>query len=415
MRIAHLLLLAIGYGSAVYTSATFATLGQDRKLVHSGEETAIVRGPSPRLDGLYYQYRQMDTPLRGNLVVSDTLLPSDAWRTWDRKSTKRYDVRRQTPENYHQSHNHHQSLLSEVINATPGANGIPFWGDGTAAVRGANVWGGFFSARSSCSKADVIGNYLPKGIDRGCGPDFDAQLTGLEVDVLNAGKPGIYPHKAKHGVQVVGFGNPNGQALSVIAENFDREPQYRRGQFESILYAQNSLHPDYGRFIVMDFEQGKIGLDMRKPVFSQGAVDFRSAGVGTGILLTSGKSGEIYGGLRWPDFADPNEWLSIRLGTGGLRIVSHDNTRELMAFDNHGGIYLNGDVYFNGRKYIAGAPADSLHLSWKTALTGFLILTTLVLIGNYFLVQFLVRTALAKTGLGSNPQSPPPTSIQPSN
>jgi hypothetical protein len=225
-----------------------------RKTVEAHGETALVRGPSPRQDGLSYQYEQMQTPLRGNLIVSDTLLPSDAWHLWNGRQTERFDIRKQTPENYHQSHNHHQNVLSEVINATPGANGIPIWGDSVAAVQGANVWGGFFSARSRCSPGDLLDRYLPKGLARGCGPDFDAQLTGLEVDVLNAGKPAIHPNKAKHGIQIVGFGNPNGQALSVIAENFDREPRYRRGQFESILYAQNSLRPDYGRFIVMDFE-----------------------------------------------------------------------------------------------------------------------------------------------------------------
>jgi hypothetical protein len=358
-------------------------------------EIAIMRGNSPRMSGLSYQYQGMKTPLRGNLILSDVLLPSDPWHLWDGQTVPRFDIGKQTPENYHESHNHYQSLLSEVINATSGANGIPIWGESVAAVNGANVWGGFFSARSSCFKRDLIGGYLPRNLERGCGPDFDAQLTGLEVDVLNAGKPGVYPNKAKHGVQIVGFGNPNGQALSVISENFDRGPADRRGQFESILYAQNSLQPGYGRFIVMDFDKARIGLDMRKPLFSEGAMDFRSEGAGTGIMLESGRSGEIYGGSRWPGIADKQGWLSMRLGNGGYRLVSNDNTREIMAIDNHGGIYLNGDVYLNGERLGAGKfDNGEIHLSMKKIGLTILAMGLLLLVINVFVVRYFVRLAL---------------------
>ena len=71
---------------------------------------------------------------------------------------------------------------------------------------------------------------------------------------------------------------------------------------------------------------------------------------GTGLILNEGQSGEIYGGLRWPEFADKSEWLTIKAGTGGVKIVSHDGKKELIAVDNFGGIYLNGDVYINGTK-----------------------------------------------------------------
>ena len=364
-----------------------------------GEETVIARGKTPRLDGLSYQYQNLRTPLRGNLIVSDILLPGDSWHLWNGQPVKRFDVNNQTPENYHDSHNHYQSLLSEVINATAGVNGISIWGDSSAVVNGANAWGAFVSARSGCSGNGfgLVLDYLPKGMAHDCGPDFDAQLTGIEVDVLNGGKPGTYPNKAKHGVQIVGFGNPNGQAVSVISEYFDREPQFRRGQFESILYAQNSIQPEYGRFIVMDFEKAKIGLDMRKPLFSQGAMDFRSEGVGTGILLSSGRSGEIYGGLRWPGFADKLEWLSMRLGSGGYRIVSNDNRQELMAIDNHGGIYLNGDVYLNGTR-ISSMPPDGGNIviakRWFIVAAGAILVLLVAL--NFLMLRFLVNRAAAK-------------------
>jgi hypothetical protein len=361
-----------------------------RVIRRQGEQTVVGRGRSPRLDGLSYQYQNLGTPLRGNLILSDVLLPGDAWHLWNGRPVERFDLTKQTPENYHDSHNHYQSLLSEVINATSGANGIPFWGDSNAVVNGANAWGAFVSARSSCAGNELVASYLPKGLARGCGPDFDAQLTGIEVDVLNGGKPGIYPNKAKHGVQIVGFGNPNGQAISVISEYFDREQKFRRGQFESILYAQSSIQPDYGRFIVMDFEKAKIGLDMRKPLFSEGAIDFRSEGLGTGILLSSGRSGEIYGGLRWPGFKDNQEWLSTRLGVGGYRIVSNDNRKELVAIDNHGGIYLSGDIYLNGTKVSAMLPlGENIVISKRWFAAAVVTILVLLMAANMLLLRFL--------------------------
>ncbi|RJF28709.1 hypothetical protein [Escherichia coli] len=76
----------------------------------------------------------------------------------------------------------------------------------------------------------------------------------------------------------------------------------------------------------------------------------RTEGVGTGIILNEGKSGEIYGGTRWNGSEDKRNWISIRNGEGGTRIVSNDNTKEVLAVDNDGGVYINGDVYINGKK-----------------------------------------------------------------
>lgn len=345
----------VGFALAALLATSHATpLPRDRQSsVMSGGEVLLSRGPSPLHGGKFHQYEGLTTPLRGNLIISDTLLPTDKWHSWDGKPVQRFDISKQSAENYHGAHNHYQNVFSQVVNATRGANGIPFWGDGIAAVNGANAWGGFFSARSGCHELDLIGQYLPKSIGRECGPEFDAQITGLEVDVINAGKPGVFPNKAKHGIQVVGFGNPNGQALSIIAKDFDRPQEFRAGQFESILYAQNSIQPEYGRFIVADFDAADIGLDFRKPVFHNGAVVINSSGMGTGIIVNEGKAGEIYGGIRWPKAADPGNWQSIRIGEAGLRIVSNDNMRELLTVDNSGRISLTGEVSINNQPLAA--------------------------------------------------------------
>ena len=169
--------------------------------------------------------------------------------------------------------------------------------------------------------------------------------------MLNGGKPGVFPNKSKVGLQVVGFGNPNSMAMEVRSEDTDKDvpAEKRRGVWESGIYFKNSI-ADYGRLIVADFDKAKMGFDFRKSLFREGIMQARSEGVGTGIILNEGKSGEIYGGLRWNESDDKRNWISIRNGQGGARIVSNDNTKEIFAVDNDGGVYINGDVYINGQK-----------------------------------------------------------------
>jgi hypothetical protein len=233
---------------------------------------------------------------------------------------------------------------------------VALWGDSRAIADKSKAWGGFFSARANYQdfqKPDYA-PYVPEGLNLDYGEEFDAQLIGIEVDVLNEAKPGVWPNMSKVGVQIVGFANPNSMAIEVRCEDTDRDVPQRRGVFESALYVKNSL-ADYGRMIVADFQKAKIGIDFRQPLFSEGAIALRSEQIGTGIVYNNGRSGELYGGRRWPGFEDERNWLSMRAGTGGVRVVSHDNTKELLAIDNHGGIYLWGDLYLNDKKATIGA------------------------------------------------------------
>lgn len=59
--------------------------------------------------------------------------------------------------------------------------------------------------------------------------------------------------------------------------------------------------------------------------------------------------GTIYGTERNPQEGDTSKWLTIQNGDSGVRIVSKDG-KEIVAVDNYGGIYLNGDVFMNGQK-----------------------------------------------------------------
>lgn len=296
-----------------------------------------------RVDGVWPQYLGLQTRLAGRMYFSDIIDHRTPWENFEGRPVQTVDLAEQKPENYHDTHNHYQLLLSEVRNYLPGTNAIPVWGDGAAITHGAAAWGGFFSARSDYLRRDQLPNtsphykFLPEGtnehVER---DDYDCALTGLEVDVLNGGKPGVPPNKAKHGITVVGFGNPNSHGISIICENFDCAPDLRRGQFETGVYFQSSIHPEYGRAIVGDFEIAQIGIDFRKPVFRWGAMHINGAGSGTGINFNDGKGGEIYAGERWGRNLDEpsGKWLSIRIGEVGLRIVSADGTTELMTITN---------------------------------------------------------------------------------
>ncbi|CDN42326.1 hypothetical protein, partial [Paenibacillus sp. P22] len=143
--------------------------------------------------------------------------------------------------------------------------------------------------------------------------------------------------------------NPNSMAIEVRSEDTKKDVQDRRGVWESGIYFKNSL-ADYGRLVVADIDKAKMGFDFRRSLFTEGIMQAKTNQVGTGIIYNEGKSGEIYGGNRWNGQENDSQWLSLRAGTGGIRMVSNDNTHEMIAVDNNGGIYLNGDIYINGKK-----------------------------------------------------------------
>ncbi len=63
---------------------------------------------------------------------------------------------------------------------------------------------------------------------------------------------------------------------------------------------------------------------------------------------TYGTAGVIMEAPRDPESADNSNWLTIQNGEAGTRIVTNES-QEIIAVDNFGGIYLNGDVYLNGK------------------------------------------------------------------
>ncbi|CAM4471074.1 hypothetical protein [Paenibacillus tarimensis] len=337
--------------SMLLTSCTNNELQQPDSSV--ANQITVNKANHPRNEGIWPQYTGLDTALRSNWILTDVIEPDSQFENWKGETVKSHDLSNQNPNNYDSVHNHYQNFLSEVWNFKPGTNAVAIWGDSAAIADGSKAWGGFFSARSnykSFTENELYKKYIPNGVDFSkYNENYDAQLVGIEIDVLNDGKPGIYPNKAKTGLQIVGFGKPNSMAIEVRSEDTDKDVEERRGVWESGIYFKNSMAP-YGRLVVADFDQSKMGFDFRKALFTEGIMQAKTDGVGTGIILNEGKSGELYGGTRWKGDENPENWLTLRAGEGGLRVVSQDDTTELLSIDNHGGIYLNGDVYVNGKK-----------------------------------------------------------------
>ncbi len=328
------------------------------------EQNAMyVRGDHPRKDNIWLQYYPLSTALRKNVVISDVITPDSQWENWSGDTVNTHSMANENAENYDDSHNHYQNLLSEVLNFSEGTNAVAVWGDSSAVVNGSKAWGGFFSARANAqqfSENEQFFQYIPDNVNLKYDQEtYDTQLIGIEVDVLNGGLPGVYPNMSKTGVQIVGFGNPNSMAIEVRSEDTDKDvsDEERRGVFESGIYFKNSIAP-YGRLLVSDLQQARIGLDLKNTLFTEGAIQLSSQQVGTGIIYNDGASGEIYGGERWDGTEDRNGWLTLRAGEGGIRFVSNDNTKELLAIDNYGGIYLNGDFYLNGEQCGGGYEAS---------------------------------------------------------
>jgi hypothetical protein len=313
----------------------------------------ILRGQHPRQEGIWPQYLGLDTGLRQNISIIDVIYPDSPWENFRGELMPPHDEDTVGATNFANTHNHYQNVLSEVWNFKRATNAVSIWGDSASLVDGAKSWGAFFSARSNATsflKNKHIAPYWPAGLAPNDPTDFDCQLIGVEIDVLNGGKPGVNPNMSKTGLQIVGFGNPNSMGVEIRSQGAaSKDPTNWKGQFANGIYFLNSITPD-GRLLVADVAEGQIGLDLRRPLFKRGAISLRSEGAGTGILYNGGRSGEIYGGLRWPEFEDKKNWLTLRAGDGGIRMASRNNQKEIFRADNNGGIYFRGTIYVNGKK-----------------------------------------------------------------
>lgn len=105
------------------------------------------------------------------------------------------------------------------------------------------------------------------------------------------------------------------------------------------------------------------------------------------IIFDDGESGMIVGAKRWENATDESRWISIKNGTGGFQLKSYDGTRELMAVDNFGGIYFEGDLYLNGKKINNYFTEESQYISKEdfllTIVSIILLFTALIVLITY--------------------------------
>ncbi len=369
-----------------------------------GDGINLVRGNHARLEGIWGQYAHLSTGLRQNLILSDVIRPDATVTDW-RSQPKEYSpLEYTTPEEYAHRHNHYQNFLSEVWNFNPNINGVAIWGDSGAWVPGAKAWGAFFSARSWPLFWD---KYEPENRPPFKVEDFDAQLVGIEVDVLNAGKPwlGWRPEHgqqwAKTGVQIVGFGKANTQAIEIRSEDSESPDwQNRKGVWHAAMVVYNSLDPKDGRVLFGLFEHAGVGIDFDRPLFSQGALRFRTEAKGQGLVMNNGKGGELY--------ADRAEITTIAAGRGGFQILTAEGRTAFL-------VGPDGSISF-GERHIDEALTSEIFgsLSWWP---GRLLILLAIVLAIMLPLQILISlwifrrmesrgkratTALCKNGLPNN-------------
>lgn len=314
----------------------------------------IIRGHHPRRMGQWPQYSGLKTGLGKNIVLTDVVTPRTPIETWEGvpMAPQKTDFAR--AQDYAHYHNHYQNLLIETWNFTDNVNAVSFWADSAALTPGARSWGGFISARSWPFR---WGEYLPDGTPDFADPDFDAALVGLEIDVLNYGlahgemSPKIGQKLSKIGLQLVGFGQQSTAAVEIRSLDTDAHEltgDQRSGTWYYGIIANNCFNSE-STFIKASFDNARIGLDFAVPEFSQGAIKIRSSKPGTGMLINEGTSGEIFGGPR--PGADPiRNWLNLRSGDAGVRVVSRDANRELLVIDEAGNVSIPGTLMLAGKK-----------------------------------------------------------------
>lgn len=200
---------------------------------------------------------------------------------------------------------HYQTYIVELISQRADTNAVAFWADAMSVVDKGRVWGGFISARSEFKTAGA-----------------DSQLIGLEIDVLNAGLPGVYPNASKVGLQIVGFGNPNTNAIEIAVDG-------PRAAFQNIINIQpNALAAD-GAVIGMTPQNAGRGIDFYGSHFADAAFlvsanqkfVFRSAGLGDASIYRD-------------EFS--NGYLVLQAGPPGLRITNSENSTNLLIVQADG-------------------------------------------------------------------------------
>lgn len=213
------------------------------------------------------------------------------------------------PENseFHQ----YSSIYGVSVNNSKKVNTVGIWGDAVSNTEDGKVWGGFFTANSG-----VPGN--------------ETQLVGVEIDVINKGKPGIYPYNSKVGLQVVTIGDEDSSiAIEVLS---DHKSKWKNG----LLIGDQAIAPDGAGVAIANKQPMRFGIDASQGSYSDSA-----------ILLP--KDSRLT--FRNPDFRDAFIYGDtfdtgyLVMGGSGIRMVNADNTRNILKISNRGIISSDSLIY----------------------------------------------------------------------
>jgi hypothetical protein len=189
-----------------------------------------------------------------------------------------------------------QAIYGVVENHSSTVNAVGIWGTGKSWAHDARVWGGFLVAENNED------------------PKKDAQLVGLEVDVVNHSLPGKSPNFSKSGIQVVGIGSaPVSDAILIIGAD---AAKWQNG----LLFASDAIVPD-GAFIgVAPGKPVARGIDMANVRFTDSAI---SLGKWSAITFRNTEGGNA------AVFTDDSNRLLLRGGLSGIRLMNEKS--ELIA------------------------------------------------------------------------------------
>jgi hypothetical protein len=215
----------------------------------------------------------------------------------------------EVPENseFHQ----YSSIYGVSVNNSKKVNTVGVWGDAVSNTEDGKVWGGFFTANS--------------GI-----PGNETQLVGVEIDVINKGKPGVYPYNSKVGLQVVTIGDEDSSiAIEVLS---DHKSKWKNG----LLIGDEAIAPDGAGIAIANKKPIQFGIDASQGSYSDSA-----------ILLPK-DSRVTFRGSNFRDafiYGDTFDTGYLVMGGSGIRMVNADNTRNILKVSNHGIVSSDSLIY----------------------------------------------------------------------
>jgi hypothetical protein len=200
-----------------------------------------------------------------------------------------------------------EAIYGLVENESPTVNAVGIWGASQSLASKARVWGAFFTANSAE------------------GADKDAQLVGLEVDVVNHTRAGISPNASKVGIQVVGLGEAQvTNGIEILASG---PALWNNG----ILFSDHSIGPNGTILGVSQRDAVNLGIDISHTPFKRAAVLISNNSL-VGFRSKAGADSGMY--------ADDinNGSLVLRSGRDGTRITNNENSKNLFWVRSDGSI-----------------------------------------------------------------------------